>query len=161
MIYSIWTDASIEPENPGGILAWAFLVKHNNIVIHQQAKIHGWGPDMTNNKGEYLAVVAAVHWLLELPKEKQLMTVINSDSQLIVNQCMGTWKCNDKDLMVYNRLITEGKKRYSKDIHMKWVSRERNKEADALSRSLYTEKALALFKKRRMDILFEGDDIPW
>ena len=145
--------------NPDGILAWAYIAKLKGEIVHQDVKIHGWGKGMTNNIGEYLAVVGAMLWLSELPKERQMPAIINSDSQLIVNQCSETWNCNDKTLQKYNRMILAAKAKYRCNISFHWIPREKNKEVDALSRSLYTEEAINIMKERRLDILFDGDDI--
>jgi ribonuclease HI len=153
------TDSAIEPFNPNGILTWAFIAKKGGQVIHQDTKIIGWGKGMTNNRGEMAAVVAAMLWLIKLPKEKQMQALIQSDSQLIVNQCKGVYQCHDEILLPMKHLIDKAKIRYSRDIIFRWIPREKNTEADALSRSLYTEKALQLMKSRKLDILFDGDDI--
>lgn len=160
-MYMIYGDASCEPFHPGGLLSWAFLVKQGGKIIHQDVCISGWGPEATVNRGEYLAVVGAMYWLMSLPKEKQIAAVIHSDSQLIVNQCKGSWGCRDRKLVPLLELVNRAKERYKKSVIFKWIPREKNTEADELSRSLYTPEALELAKARQFDILFEGDDISW
>lgn len=160
-MYLIFCDASIEPINPDGILAWAFLVKAKGKIIHKDVHIFGWGKGMTNNLGEMQAVLAAMRWLTSLDRKDQKPAIIHSDSQLIVNQCSGSWGCHAENLKPLLEMINKAKDRYSKTIFFKWIPRDKNTEADALSRTLYTKKALELFKERQMDIIFEGDDLPW
>jgi ribonuclease HI len=161
--YFVFTDSSIEPFNPGGLLTWAFIVKWCNKIIHQDTKIIGWGNGMTNNLGEYTAVLAAMQWLLSLPESERYTTIVNSDSQLVVKQCSGAWACHEETLASILSLIQRSKVAYGKAITFRWISRGKNTEADTLSRSLYKgkEQALALLKARRLDILFDGDDLPW
>lgn len=160
-MYMIFGDASIEPFNPDGILAWAFVAKLNGKIVHQNVHISGWGKGTTNNIGEYQAVLGALLWLCSLPEKDRKPAVIHSDSELIVNQCKGSWGCRSENLIPLLDLVKRAKKRYRKTIFFKWIPREQNGEADALSRSLYTEEALAVMKKHQMDILFDGDDIIW
>jgi ribonuclease HI len=160
-MYLIHCDASIEPINPGGILVWAFIAKHKGKVVHQDVHISGWGKGCTNNRGEMEAVLAAMLWLIGLPKKDHHPAIIYSDSQLIINQCSGKWGCHADNLVPMLNLINRAVDRYNKTVFFKWIPREKNTEADALSRTLYTEKALKLFKENEMDIWFEGDDVPW
>lgn len=156
---SINCDSSIEPYNPMGILTWAFIAKKGSQLLHKDTKIIGWGPGMTNNRGEMAAVVAAMLWLIKLPEKDQYPVVIRSDSQLIVNQCKGIYQCHDEILRPMKAMIDKARGRYSKNIVFQWISRDKNREADELSRSLYTEKALQLMRDRKTDIEFGGDNI--
>jgi len=160
-MYMIHGDASCEPFHPDGILAWAFIVKLKGKIVHQDVHISGWGKGCTVNIGEYQAVLGALMWLCSLPLSERKPAVIHSDSQLIVNQCKGIYGCKADNLIPLLDLVKRAKKRYRKTIFFKWIPREQNGEADALSRSLYTEEALAVMKKHHMDILFDGDDLPW
>lgn len=160
-MYMIYCDSSIEPMNPDGILAWAYIVKESGKIIHQDVHISGWGKGTTNNQGEMQAVLGAMLWLVSLPPDKRPPVVIHSDSQLIVNQCAGTWNCYDEKLQKLLALINRAKEQYRKSIFFKWIKREKNTEADALSRTLYTEEALDLMRKHKLDIAFEKDDLPF
>jgi len=130
-MYMIWCDASIEPFNPHGILAWAFIVKRDGKIIHQDVHISGWGEGTTNNIGEYQAVLAALMWLISLPEQECFPAVIHSDSELIVKQMKGEYRVKDKELakiylQVHNEL-TQLKK-----CQFQHIRREHNKEADAM-----------------------------
>jgi len=159
-MYFINTDSSIEPFNPGGVVSWAFIVKQGPKVIHQDAGIsHKGGELATNNIGEYDAVIAALLWLIKLPEGKRRPVVIKSDSQLIVNQCSGVWNCNDEKLVPLHDLVMKAKKRYGRNVTFQWIPREKNTEADELSRTVYDEEEIKYFKEHHIDILFDGDDI--
>jgi ribonuclease HI len=147
--------------NPGGLLTWAFLVKFKNQIIHKDTQILGWGEGRTNNIGEMSAVLAAIHWLITLPKNEHYPVIINSDSELIVKQCSGTCNCNNETLSYLLGLIKKGRATYGKAITFRWIPREKNKEADELSRSLYkgNEKAIEMLKKHKLDIQFGWDDL--
>jgi ribonuclease HI len=160
-MYMIYCDSSIEPFNPDGILSWAFIAKRRGEIVHQDVKISGWGKGTTNNQGEYQAVVGAMLWLVSLPSNEQFPAVIHSDSQLIVNQCKGQWGCHDKKLQRLHALVQRARQRYRKSVIFKWIPREENREADALSRTLYTDEALRLMKEHALDFTFGDDDLPF
>jgi len=154
------TDSSIEPFNPGGIVSWAFIVKNGQNLVHQEAGISVKGGALaTNNIGEYHAVIAAMLWLIKLPVGKRQPVIIKSDSQLIVNQCSGTWECRDEKLVPLHEMVIKAKARYGRGVTFQWIPREKNTEADALSRTVYDEDEVKHFKDNQIDILFEGDDI--
>jgi len=161
-VYFINTDASIVPWNPGGIVAWAFVVKAGKKVIHKDCGISVKGGEMaTNNVGEYHAVVAAMLWLISLPKEKRRPVVIKSDSQLIVNQCSGQWNCNDEKLQPLLEMVMKSRKQYGLGVTFKWIEREKNEEADALSRTAYDPAEIQYWKDHQLEITFGDDDIPF
>lgn len=159
-MYLINTDASIEPFNPGGIIAWGFIVKKGKRTVFKKSGISVKGGEQaTNNVGEYHAVIAALLWLLKLPDNEKYPVILKSDSQLIVNQCSGTWGCREEKLVPLYNMVLEAKKRYGKNITFCWIPREKNEEADALSRMAYDQDELANWKKNQIDIIFDGDDI--
>lgn len=161
-MFHINTDASIEPFNPGGIVAWGFIVKTKGVVLHQEAGISVKGGEMaTNNIGEYHAVIAAMLWLIQLQLKDRKPAIIRSDSQLIVNQCSGLWQCRDEKLVPLRDMVLKARGRYKRNITFHWVPREDNSEADALSRTAYDQKELQYWRENQLDILFDGDNLSW
>lgn len=160
-MYMIYADSAIEPFNPSGILTWAFITKLNGKIIHKDTKIHGWGNGMTNNLGECLAVMNALKWLIGLPIHKRWPTLIMSDSELTIKHCNKEWAINDARLKIIHNLIDKARQVYKKSITFKWIPREKNTEADALSRSLYTPKMIETIKKYQLKMTFGDDDIPF
>lgn len=158
-MYIIHTDSSIEPMNPEGILTWAFIVRFKGKFIHQEAKIHGWGKGMTNNLGECLAVLAAMRWLLKLPKKHKFITFIYSDSKITVKHCTGEWNTHEERLKKLHHLIDCARLAYGKSIKFLWTPREKNTEADKLSRSLYTPKMINMIKENYSKMIFGEEDI--
>lgn len=161
-MFFINTDASIQPFNPGGIVAWAFIVKAGKKVVHKDCGVSVRGGEMaTGNVGEYHAVVAAMLWLVGLPKEKKRPAIIRSDSQLIVNQCAGMWNVNDEKLQPLHKMIMDARRQYGLGVTFKWISRDKNEEADALSRTAYDPKEIQWWKDNQLDLTFGDDDLPF
>lgn len=159
-MYFVRCDCSIEPFNPGGILAWAFVVRRFKELVHQDCGTSDRGKGATNNRGEYQAVIAALLWLVQ-QEDQSVPAIIMSDAQLIINQLNGIYRCNDPELIRLRDIALKAVKRYKGKITFKWISRDKNQEADALSRTAYDEEELQFFRENKLDILFEGDDIPF
>jgi ribonuclease HI len=92
---------------------------------------------MSNNVAEYAALCEALRFLENWNMTQSLIEV-RSDSRLLVNQMAGEWKFHKG---LYEQWYLEAKelvKSFGK-ISFKWVPRERNEEADALSREAYSK----------------------
>lgn len=117
--------------NPGPA-AIGFVVFQNNKIVHKFSKRIG---ETTNNVAEYQAVIAALEWLSKnYPIIQSSNQLINFylDSQLIVNQLNGNFKIKNSNLQ---KLIVRAKnleRKISGEISYSYVSRRKNKIADAL-----------------------------
>lgn len=129
-----WFDGATVP-NPGrrGIGA---LLKSPDGVIHTVSKDIGYG---TNNEAEYEALIAC----LELAIEHQSSSlIIHGDSQLVICQVSGEWDVNAPGLRpLRNRAANLVKQ--IRSVKLKWIPRDKNGEADALSKAAigYVETA--------------------
>jgi ribonuclease HI len=131
-------DGLCEPVNPGGTATYGFIIRDgSDNVIARKYGVVGKGPRMSNNVAEYAALCEALRFL-ENRNMTQSLIEVRSDSRLLVNQMTGDWKFHKG---LYEQKYSEAKelaKRFS-NISYKWVSRERNEEADALSREAYSK----------------------
>lgn len=75
----------------------------------------------TNNVGEYLAVQLALEYAEQLALERP---VVLTDSQLVVEQVRGTWKCRKAHLLP----LRDGVRETLQEIGatLTWISREQN-----------------------------------
>lgn len=125
--YSVWTDGSCYP-NPGPMGAGIFIECPDKTVITKSLTLgHG-----TNNIAEFLAVIAAIKMLNRIGGVNDVRFF--ADSNLVVSTMMKGWKLRQPKLIILADMIrTELKafRRYS----FKWIPREENERADALSRS--------------------------
>jgi ribonuclease H / adenosylcobalamin/alpha-ribazole phosphatase len=82
----------------------------------------------SNNIAEYMGAALAI----ELAKQLGVVNLtIHSDSQLIVNQIMGRWRVKDQNLLAIRRKLIPVIKTFD-HFEIKWIPRERNKDADAM-----------------------------
>lgn len=132
----IYFDGACEPRNPGGygLWAWVALARDGSEVAHDYGSL-GRGPDMTNNRAEYAALLEALHYL-ELHDFRNV--VVRGDSQLVVRQVNGEWACNSPHLQPLCRLAQISCEAAT-IARLEWVPREKNVRADGYSRQAYNE----------------------
>lgn len=77
--------------------------------------------DLTNNELEYLALIYALEYIKNRNYTEDI--TIHSDSKLIVNQVNGGWRVTTEKLLpLYKKCRTK----FSDNIKLKWVPREKN-----------------------------------
>ena len=137
MLIEVYFDGLCQPINPGGISCYAFVVKSDGRTIYTDygIAVEPFSKDSTNNVAEYTALVKALEWLLE-NNLSSTKVEIKSDSQLIVNQLTGDYKVKSKRIMSLYKQVLLLKSKFQ-DIQIKWVPREKNREADRLTNKAY------------------------
>ncbi len=131
-IIKVWYDGACSPINPGGHAGCGIVVKLNDDIICQDTKYIGYGKAMSNNVAEYAAVIQALNFLLS--KNLQHYKIIfHGDSMLTVGQMSGLWKSKTG---LYVPYYIEAKRLAANftDISFKHIPREKNTEADILSK---------------------------
>jgi len=126
----IFCDGSGGSDGDNGGWGFSAQSEHGNILDE------AWGgPEglSTNNVSEYRAVIAGLKW----SKGKTAGNItIKTDSELVVKQCLGQWKCKKPHLMP---LCREAKQLlYDTRAVIMWIPREENKRADELSHAWET-----------------------
>lgn len=134
---SVYIDGLCEPVNPNGIATYGFAVYENGKSIVQKYGVVGEGEGMSNNVSEYAALCEALKQLISLHLDNEEI-VIKSDSKLLVNQMNGLWKCHEGYYISKYDKAKELVKLF-RNVHFNWIRREKNKEADSLSRKAYME----------------------
>lgn len=135
MTVTVFVDGLSEPSNPGtGTYGY---------VIYEEGKrlAEGWGLagyNVTSNYAEYTALVEALKKLKSLGLEGDIL--VKSDSKLLVGQMDGTWKVKGG---VYVSKLKEAKDllREFGFVRFEWIPREKNEEADLLTRVAYEKQA--------------------
>jgi ribonuclease HI len=136
-VITVYCDGLCEPVNPGGIACYGWVAYRGPQKLGEGCAEVARGPQATNNVAEYRALIAALRWLLTRGlTEEQVVT--RSDSQLVVYQMQGRYAVKSPRVLPLHR---EAKKlaRQFQSIRFEWVPRERNEEADLLSRRAYGE----------------------
>jgi ribonuclease HI len=136
-LIEIYLDGLCQPVNPCGIACYAFIVKKDGKNIKSDYGTAGepFTKDATNNVAEYTALIKVLEWLLANNLNSECVQ-INSDSQLVVKQLNGEYKVKSKRILPLYREVLQLKNKF-KDIDIRWIAREENNEADALTNKAY------------------------
>jgi ribonuclease HI len=139
LLIEVYFDGLCQPINPGGISCYAFVVKSGGKILHSDYGVAGepFSDDSTNNVAEYTALIKALQWLLENNLGRAKIE-IKSDSQLIVNQLTGDYKVKSKRIISLYKQVLLLKSKFQ-DIQIKWIPREKNREADRLTNKAYNK----------------------
>ena len=129
-------DGSCDP-NPGGEMGWAWIVDGTS-------KDQGDVPESSrnsNNVAEYMAayfLLAEICRLLEI-KAISGHIIIHGDSKLVINQMSGMWRIKGGLYKPWaeksEALLAKIWQEHSVKITFKWIRRDKNTEADALSKT--------------------------
>ncbi len=129
----IYTDgACIGNPGPMGI---GVVIYKDGFRVEELSESIGTG---TNNQAEYTAILRAIETAHELGAQS---VHLRSDSELVVRQLNNQYKINDPELRLLKKKIDS--LIASLDITFEHIPREKNSEADKLSK----EGALRLIKK--------------
>lgn len=150
---TVFFDGACEPKNPGGVATCGWLAKEpGGAIVATGAKMVREGPGATNNIAEYCALGKALRWIVDNRDDEILAVFMFGDSKLVVEQVNGRWRCKkehlqklrDRCLELIDDLKADGVA-----VHLNWVPREKNEEADALSRLAYEQHTGKSFPVRR------------
>ena len=138
----IYFDGACEPFNPGGTVSFGYLIKKEGKTINQGSGIVGSGEGMTNNVGEYHGLIEGVKALLGLNLKEKI--IIHGDSIVVCKVVSKDWGWKNKKKTVWDphrkaphlkKLLEETLELLkSLDYKIEWVPREKNQEADNLSK---------------------------
>lgn len=120
--------------NPGGLATYGWIIKKDGQQIAYGYGEVARGEGATNNVAEYTALIEALKALRDLNLEKDVVEVYG-DSQLVVNQVTGQWRCNHSHLDELRQQAKKLMRGYGPKLI--WVRREQNQEADDLSKQAY------------------------
>jgi ribonuclease HI len=132
-MFKVYIDGSCRgnggPDSVGGI----------GVAIFQDNKLVGslalrMFKPATNNEAEYYGLLRA---LTLVPKTAEVH--IYSDSKLVVNQVNGRWKTKEVRLNKLKEKAQELLKQFT-DVSLKWLPREKNKEANKLAQAITEDK---------------------
>jgi ribonuclease HI len=130
----VYVDGLCEPVNPCGTATFGYVIKRGNATIDSGYGIIGKGEGMTNNVAEYNALIRALERIKQLNLDNEKI-IIKSDSKLVVNQMKKSWKTKAPLVLpLFKKAETLVK---GMDLVFEWIPREKNTEADELSRSAY------------------------
>lgn len=142
----LYFDGSCGPDNPGGIAgyAWRILGPDKKVVAEDAGEVCR-GPTATNNIGEWGAVQKGLEFLKGQGWKGELN--IRGDSQLVIYQLLGKYKCRKDTLIPYydSCKILLGDMKW--DAH--WIPREQNDECDKMSKYAYSDGSRKSYRRSK------------
>jgi len=141
-VIEVYFDGLCQPINPGGISCYAFIVKSDGRIIHSDYGVAAkpFSEESTNNVAEYTALAKALQWLLANNFNSKKVEIM-SDSQLVVNQLTGDYKVKARRILPLFKQVLFLKTKFQ-DIQIKWIPRDKNREADRLTNMAYNKSFL-------------------
>ena len=139
--YVLFFDGACEPRNPGGIATYGFQVAANGREPLTDKGVVGEGRGMTNNVAEYHALIQGLNSVKQQAEEGDTVEVIG-DSQLVIKQMTGAYKVRSQNiipLFARARKLRDQLRGKGVRVCFKWVSRDENAVADALSHAAFEE----------------------
>jgi ribonuclease HI len=131
--YIAYFDGCCEPRNPGGTAGYGVVIFKNGERIWQHSGMIPASPTTSNNVAEYLAFNAILDWFIaaDLTNEPIL---VKGDSNLVIQQCFGTWKIKKGFYIEHARAAREKVKKF-RALRGTWIRRDLNSLADELSKA--------------------------
>jgi ribonuclease HI len=90
-------------------------------------------PEVTNNVAEYSALDLILDWFITNGLTGEPIAVFG-DSNMVIQQCFGTWKIRGGYYAEIARVVKEKLKQFT-NIRGSWIPREENGTADDLSKA--------------------------
>jgi ribonuclease HI len=133
--FELYFDGSCEPINPGGTMGVGVVVKKNGVNIANYSQRIKLGEEgffqTTNNIAEYLALRKGLEFCIGNHIRD---VMVFGDSQLVINQMKGLWQAK-QGAYLSQFIACKVLAAHFKSIAFTWIPRERNTEADNLSKT--------------------------
>lgn len=159
MSIDLYFDGLCEPHteggrrNPGGrgCFGWVVrrgssavrVIENGEIIAHGRGCI-GYGAGITNNVAEYRALIEGLQYVRQYDGPPEHVYVYG-DSMLVVRQMRGHWRVKAALLQPLHdeaiQLCEMMEERF-RLVQFGWINREKNEDADRLSRLAYVESGL-------------------
>jgi len=127
-------DGLCETRNPGGWGCGGWWLATDPPV--EGSRVYGRDPAMTNNVAEYRAALDALRAAYATGWRGPVL--LRGDSQLVVRQLEGAWRCQAPALIPLRDAVLHGSTFFA-SVAYEWIPRGENDRADALSRRAYAE----------------------
>lgn len=139
-------DGACQPPKGPGVAAFGFTVEGEGLDVEECGlATRPYSEHSTNNVAEYVGAIRALEWLREQGYRGPV--IVSGDSQLVIRQMRGVYRVRTDHLRAYHdwlaRLGTE-----FEGVEWRWIPREQNTRADALSK-LALEEARSAAKRLR------------
>ena len=131
MTITVYIDGLAQPRNPG-TGTYGYAIYDGERKLAEGSGLAGY--DVTSNYAEYAALEAALSKLKSLRIEGDVL--VRSDSQLLVGHMSEGWKVKGGMYVEKLKAVQDLLKEFG-SVRFEWIPREKNQEADLLTRIAY------------------------
>jgi len=136
-VIKAYFDGACEPNRDGGIMAYGGVIYRHEEIIHEISHLYKRQDNIaSNNIAEYCGAIAVLRYLLHHHLDDQ-ETYIFGDSKLVIHQLAGDWQINNGKYTAYASHALMLLNKFRQPPYFEWIPKERNTEADLLSRKHY------------------------
>ena len=130
-------DGSCQPPAGGGVAGWGFVIEGPGLHFEECGlATRPYSPHSTNNVAEYVGAIRALEQLRSIGYAGEV--VVEGDSQLVIRQMNGEYEVRAEHLKAYHDWLAQLARSFPK-VEFRWVPREENAAADALSKRAVEE----------------------
>ncbi len=125
-------DGSCQPPGGGGVAGWGFVIEGPGLRIEDCGlATRPYSPHSTNNVAEYVGAIRALEHLRSKGYTGEV--IVEGDSQLVVRQMNGKYEVRAEHLKAYHDWLSQLARSFQR-VEFRWIRREENTVADALSK---------------------------
>lgn len=141
MRVDIYFDGACDNNSKLKVMGTGVVAYINEERISKYDKSEMVGTNGTNNIAEYMAMIKAIEVANEVDDlyVNDLDITIHGDSKLVIEQMNGNWKVKSAHLKSYYNQAKELVLYNRNPIKFRWIPRERNTQADILSKECLKE----------------------
>ena len=125
-------DGSCQPPGGGGVAGWGFVIEGPGVHFEECGlATRPYSPHSTNNVAEYVGAIRALEQLRSMGYTGEV--IVEGDSQLVVRQMKGEYEVRAEHLKAYHEWLSQLARSFHR-VEFRWIPREENTRADALSK---------------------------
>lgn len=125
-------DGSCQPPGGAGVAGWGFVIEGPGFRFEDRGlATRPYSPHSTNNVAEYVGAIRALEQLRTMGYTGEV--ILEGDSQLVIRQMNGEYEVRAEHLKAYHGRLRQLARSFRK-VEFRWVPREENTVADALSK---------------------------
>ena len=125
-------DGACQPPGSEGVAGWGFVIDGPGLHYEDFGlATRPYSPHSTNNVAEYVGAIRALEQLRSVGYSGPV--VLEGDSQLVIRQMTGEYEVRTEHLKAYHGWLRRLADGFAK-VEFRWVPREENALADALSK---------------------------
>jgi ribonuclease HI len=145
----VYFDGACAPPRGGGVATFGFHLRGAGYLHEDHGlAVRPFSEHATNNVAEYVAAIRALEWLAKHGYPGDVVLV--GDSQLVIRQMKGEYEVRAEHLKAYHEHLVQLARQFRR-VEFRWVPRDQNGRADALSK-MALEEAGAVARRYRPNV---------